>query len=57
MSILKDYYENHKNIKTQLQEFLQELKINQNVNISQNLENRVDIDYVIEKITDILKEG
>lgn len=55
MSILKDYYENQQNIKAQLQEFLQELQYNQNINIKQGLENRVDIDYIIKRITNILK--
>ena len=55
MSIFKDYYEEQQNIKTQLQEFLQELQYNQNINIQQDLENRVDIDYIIARITDILK--
>lgn len=38
-------------------EFLQELQYNQNINFKEGLENRIDIDYVIERITDILKEG
>lgn len=38
-------------------EFLEELQYNQNINFKEGLENRIDIDYVIERITDILKEG
>lgn len=38
-------------------ELLQELQHNQNINFKEGLENRIDIDYVINRITDILKEG
>lgn len=33
--------------------FIEELKYNQNVNIEKGLENRVDIDYVIERLENI----
>ena len=36
-----------------MQEFIEELKYNQNVNIQKGLENRVDIDYVIERLENI----
>lgn len=36
-----------------MQEFIEELKHNQNVNFEKGLENRVDIDYVIERLEDI----
>lgn len=39
-----------------LEEFLEELKNNKKVNIEKGLENRVDIDYVIERLEDIEKE-
>ena len=36
-----------------MQEFIEELKHNQKVNIEKGLENRVNIDYVIERLEDI----
>lgn len=39
-----------------LSEFIEELKENQDINYKNNLENRVDIDYVIERLEDIKKE-
>jgi hypothetical protein len=36
-----------------LNEFIKELKENQDINYKNNLENRIDIDYVIEKLEDI----
>jgi hypothetical protein len=36
-----------------LNEFIKELKENQDINYKNNLENRVDIDYVIERLEDI----
>ena len=36
-----------------MKEFIEELKHNQEVNIEKGLENRVDIDYVIERLEDI----
>lgn len=39
-----------------LNEFIEELKHNQNINYKNNLENRVDIDYVLERLEDIRKE-
>lgn len=36
-----------------MKEFIEELKYNQNVNIEKGLENRVDIDYVIERLENI----
>lgn len=36
-----------------MQEFIEELKHNQKINIEKGLENRVDIDYVIERLEDI----
>ena len=42
--------EENKNVEEYLQEFLVELKHNKKNNIEKDLENRVDIDYVIERI-------
>lgn len=39
-----------------LREFIEELKHNQNINNENNLENRIDIDYIIERLEDIQKE-
>lgn len=39
-----------------MQEFIEELKYNQNVNLEKELENRVDIDYVIERLEDVKNE-
>ena len=36
-----------------MKEFIEELKHNQQINIEKDLENRVDIDYVIERLEDI----
>ena len=36
-----------------MQEFIEELKHNQNINLKKGLENRIDIDYVIERLEDI----
>ena len=36
-----------------MQEFIDELKYNKQINIEKGLENRVDIDYVIERLEDI----
>lgn len=36
-----------------MKEFIKELKHNQNINYKNNLENRIDIDYVIERLEDI----
>ena len=36
-----------------MQEFIEELKYNQNINIQKDLENRVDIDYVIARLENI----
>ena len=36
-----------------MKEFIEELKYNQNINFEKGLENRVDIDYVIERLEDI----
>ena len=36
-----------------MQEFIEELKYNQNINLEKGLENRVNIDYVIERLEDI----
>ena len=36
-------------------EFLEELKYNQQINLEKGIENRIDINYVIERITEILK--
>lgn len=44
-------------MKQELIAFLKELQYNQNINLENNLENRIDIDYIIERITEILKEG
>lgn len=39
-----------------MKEFIEELKHNQNINIEKGLENRVNIDYVIERLEEIEKE-
>lgn len=44
-------------MKKLLIEFLEELQYNQSVNFRKGLENRINIDYIIERITDILKQG
>ena len=36
-----------------MKEFIEELKFNRNINISKNLENRIDIDYIIERLENI----
>ena len=36
-----------------MREFIEELKHNQNINFEKGLENRVDIDYVIERLEEI----
>ena len=38
-----------------MKEFIEELKHNQNINFEKGLENRIDIDYVIERLEDIQK--
>ena len=38
-----------------LKELLQELKYNRNINIKNNLENIVDLDYIINRLEDIIK--
>ena len=38
-----------------LKEFLKELEHNQKINFEKDLENRIDIDYVINRIKDILQ--
>lgn len=42
-------------MKNKIIEFLKELQYNKNINFEKNLENRIDIDYVIERLQDILK--
>lgn len=44
-----------KNMEKNLIEFLEELKYNQQINLEKGIENRIDINYVIERITEILK--
>lgn len=39
-----------------MQEFIEELKYNQNINFEKGLENRVNIDYIIERLEDIQKK-
>ena len=39
-----------------MREFIEELEHNQKINMEKGLENRVDIDYVIERLEDIEKE-
>ena len=39
-----------------MKEFIEELKYNQNINFKKGLENRIDIDYVIERLEDIKKD-
>ncbi len=42
----------------ELKQFLKELKFNEIINKQKGIENRIDMDYVIERITEILnKEG
>lgn len=36
-----------------MREFIEELEYNQNINLEKGLENRIDIDYVIERLEDI----
>ncbi len=36
-----------------MQEFIEELKHNQNINLEKGLENRINIDYVIERLENI----
>ena len=36
-----------------MREFIEELKHNQKINLEKGLENRIDIDYVIERLEDI----
>lgn len=38
-----------------LREFIEELKHNQSINHKNNLENRIDINYVLERLEDIYK--
>lgn len=42
-------------MKEKLKDLLKELQYNQNINIKNELENKVDIDYIIERIKDVLK--
>lgn len=39
-----------------MKEFIEELKYNQNINKNKNLENRINIDYIIERLEDIQAE-
>lgn len=39
-----------------MKEFIEELKYNKNINFEKDFENRIDIDYVIERLEDIQKE-
>lgn len=39
-----------------MKEFIEMLKYNQNINFEKGLENRIDIDYVIEKLEEIEKD-
>lgn len=39
-----------------MKEFIEMLKYNQNINFEKGLENRIDIDYVIERLEEIEKE-
>ena len=39
-----------------LNEFIKELKHNQKINYKNNIENKIDIDYVIERLEDIEEE-
>lgn len=41
----------------ELREFLEELEYNQKINLEKGIENRIDIDYVIERIIGILNNG
>lgn len=45
-----------KETKDYIEDFLVELKHNKKINEQENLENRVDIDYVIERLEDIKNE-
>lgn len=39
-----------------MMEFIEELKYNQKINYEKGIENRINIDYVIERLEDIQKE-
>ena len=39
-----------------MEEFIEELRHNQNINFEKDLENRINIDYVIERLEDIKNE-
>lgn len=39
-----------------MNEFIKELEDNQKINYKNNLENKVDIDYIIERLEDIKNE-
>lgn len=41
----------------ELKQFLKELKFNEIINEQKGIENRIDMDYVIERITGILNNG
>ena len=40
-----------------MREFIEMLKYNQNINFEKGLENRIDIDYVIERLEEIEKDN
>lgn len=46
--------EDLKQIEKELKQFLKELKFNSIINEQKGLENRIDIDYVIDRIAEIL---
>lgn len=57
VELLKGYIAMTINLQSKIDkvnEFLEELKHNQNINLEKWLENRVDMDYVIERLEDIL---
>lgn len=41
-------------MKNKIKEFLEELIYNQDINFKKGLENRINIDYVIERLQDII---
>lgn len=39
-----------------MEEFIEELRHNQNINFEKDLENRINIDYVIERLENVQKD-
>lgn len=47
--------EDSKQIERELKQFLKELKFNEIINEQKGIDNRIDMDYVIDRITEILE--